>query len=181
MWSICHTHFRKQCTYNIMWLFHRLDAVTDLMNAPSLVGGARDVLRTLPDLERLLRKWVLLDVTLSLSFTSPSLSSTSFPPSSPFLLPPPFPCPYRPMPWCSCAILCRKSYHSFPPLPIFISSSFRPEFGQWAPQFEARTTQTGEPYCMRRQPIASERSATSSPFWRVFKLRWRLLKVSHPT
>lgn len=152
-----------------MWLFHRLDAVTDLMNAPSLVGGARDVLRTLPDLERLLRKWVLLDVTLPFPYFSFPL----------FHLLPPSLWPYHPMSWCSYSAINHTIL--LPPLPIFISSSFHPEFGQWAPQSEARTTQMGEPYSMKRQPIASERSATSSPFWKVFKLRWRLLKVSQLT
>ena len=34
----------------------RLDAVSDLMSLGSVVGGVREVLRTLPDLQRLLRK-----------------------------------------------------------------------------------------------------------------------------
>ena len=48
-------HFRT-CLHTINSFSQRLDAVEDLMSRHSLVSDAKEILRSLPDLERLLRK-----------------------------------------------------------------------------------------------------------------------------
>lgn len=41
----------------ICFPFHRLNSVEDLMANPSLMAETKDVLKALPDLERLLKKY----------------------------------------------------------------------------------------------------------------------------
>ena len=53
--------------------FCRLDAIEDLMSRRSLVSEARDILRTLPDLERLLRKYERPTIDFELQYSSTCL------------------------------------------------------------------------------------------------------------